>query len=308
MGAVPEGVKVEYRPGCQLIQPLFNPLDWSVYEAAGSDVTIACMGISPLMEGEEGDATLSPEQGDRAEIGLPEVQVEYIRKLAVQGAKIVLVLFGGSPISLGEVEDMVQAVVFAWYPGQEGGRAAADVLFGKQAPSGKLPLTFPKSLADLPPFEDYSMQGRTYRFAKTEPLYPFGFGLSYTQFIYLDFALTRSKLAPGESLDFSVTLQNSGSCAAEEVVQIYLSDLEASTIVPRYKLAAFRRTALQAGEQKTLTFNLPAEQFMLVDDSGNQVLEPGLFRLYAGGCSPDRRAQVLGAPAWLTAEIEIVPA
>ena len=308
VGAVPEGVKVEYRPGCQLIQSTFNPLDWSVYEAGSSDVTIACMGISPLLEGEEGDATLSTEQGDRADIALPAVQVEYIRKMAVQGANIILVLFGGSPISLGEVEDMVQAVVFAWYPGQEGGRAVADILFGKAVPSGKLPVTFPKSLADLPPFEDYSMQGRTYRFTEAEPLYPFGFGLSYTQFSYLDLSIPKSSLVAGESLDLTVTLQNTGSREAQEVVQIYLSDIKASTTVPQHKLVALKRLALQAGEKRTVAFSLPAEKFMLVDDDGNQVLEPGLFRLYAGGCSPGPRGQTLGAPTLLEAEVEITSA
>ena len=157
------------------------------------------MGSAPFLEGEEGESLLTPDNGDRTEIGLPANQVEYIKELASTGAKIVLVLTGGSPIALGEVADMVQAIVFVWYPGQEGGRAVADVLFGDVAPSGKLPLTFPKSLADVPPFEDYSMTGRTYRYSEKEPLFPFGFGLSYTTFTYNDLKLSRKAIAAGDS-------------------------------------------------------------------------------------------------------------
>jgi beta-glucosidase len=305
VGTVPEGVKVQYRPGCQLIQSSFNPLDWSVYEAGSSDITIACMGISPLLEGEEGDATLSTEQGDRADIGLPAVQVEYIKKMAVQGAKIILVLFGGSPISLGEVENMVQAVVYAWYPGQEGGRAVADILFGKCTPSGKLPVTFPMSLADLPPFEDYSMTGRTYRYAEAEPLFPFGFGLSYTRFTYSELVVSQHTLHPDEPLDLTVKLENSGDQDGEEVVQVYLTDLEASSIVPKYKLVAFRRVGLGAGESRRLSFTLATEDFKFVDESGSLVLEPGQFRLYIGGCSPDPRGQILGASPLLETYVEV---
>src|SRR5262249_19742585 len=147
-----------------------------------ADVTIACMGLSPLLAGEEGDASMSDDRGDRTRIALPQVQVEYLTKLALSGAKVVLVLTGGSPVALGELEDLMQAIVYVWYPGQEGGKAVADVLFGDAVPSGKLPLTFPKSLDQLPPYENYDMAGRTYRYATEEPLYPFGFGLSYTSF------------------------------------------------------------------------------------------------------------------------------
>src|SRR5450759_2288395 len=186
----PEGVKIEYRPGCQLVMPIVKPNrtegDWSIYVAVAADLVIACMGLSPLLEGEEGDAILSTENGDRAEIGLPAPQVAYLTRLLEVGARVVLVLTAGSPIALGDLEERLEAVVYAWYPGQEGGRAVADVLFGSAVPSGKLPLTFPCSLEQLPPFEDYRMTGRTYRYATHEPLYPFGFGLSYTRFAYSD--------------------------------------------------------------------------------------------------------------------------
>ncbi len=295
VGSAPEGVKIEYRTGAMLSQPIPNPVDWSIYEAAASDVTIACMGISPLMEGEEGDAILTTENGDRAEIGLPQVQVDYIKRLVVQGAKVVLVLSGGSPITLGEIADMVEAVVFIWYPGQEGGRAVADVLFGKAAPSGKLPLTFPKSLDQLPPFEDYNMIGHTHRYAEWEPLFPFGFGLSYTQFTLDNLSLAQKTLSAGAELTFTVEVRNQGQVAGDEVVQVYLTDIEASFPVPLHNLVAFRKVALAAGESRTLSFSLPAESMMLFDYEGKQRLEAGEFRLTVADCAPGARGQALGA-------------
>lgn len=296
IGNAPEGVKIEYRPGCTLTQTGQHMTDWSIHIAAASDVTIACMGISPLLEGEEGDASLSDQNGDRINIGLPPNQVEYVKKLAQAGAKVVLVLTGGSPITLGELEDMVEAVVFVWYPGQEGGRAVADVLFGKTAPSGKLPITFPKSVDQLPPFEDYDMSNRTYRYAKWEPLYPFGFGLSYTKFSYSDLSLSANTIKAGEALSFNVTVSNTGSVDADEVVQVYLSDLEASVVVPLHRLVAFKRVSIKAGESQKVSFTLTPESMMLVDEDGREQLEPGEFRLIVGGCSPSARGLALGAP------------
>jgi beta-glucosidase len=293
---VPEGVGLQYRPGCPLTQQA-ELKDWSLVEAPTADVTIACMGLSPLLEGEEGDASMSEEQGDRAQISLPPVQVEYLKKLAFGGTKVVLVLTGGSPVALGDLEDLMEAVVYVWYPGQEGGKAVADVLFGDAVPSGKLPLTFPKSLDQLPPFEDYSMAGRTYRYATEEPLYPFGFGLSYTHFTYSDLALDKSAIRAGEPLSLRWTLTNSGSVEAEEVAQVYLSDLEASTVVPLHSLIGFRRVHLRSGERAVITFTITPEMMKMVDDAGDRVLEPGEFRVTVGGCSPSERGVRLGAPA-----------
>jgi beta-glucosidase len=293
---VPEGVGLEYRPGCPLTQQS-ELKDWSLVEAPTADVTIACMGLSPLLEGEEGDASMSDAQGDRTQITLPPIQAEYLRKLAIGGAKVVLVLTGGSPIALGDLEDLMEGIVYVWYPGQEGGKAVADVLFGDAVPSGKLPLTFPKSLDQLPPFEDYDMTGRTYRYATQETLFPFGFGLSYTRFTYSDLALDKSTIRAGESLALRCTLTNSGSVEAEEVVQVYLSDLEASTIVPLHSLIGFRRVHLKPGERTAITFTVTPEMMKMVNDDGDRVLEPGEFRVTVGGCSPSERGVRLGAPA-----------
>jgi len=296
VGRVPEGVKVEYRVGTQLTLANANTVDWALHVAAESDITIACMGLSPLLEGEEGDAFLSAETGDRSEIGLPAAQADYIRRMALEGAKIVLVLTGGSPIALGDLEDLVEAIVFVWYPGQEGGRAVAEVLFGDAAPSGKLPLTFPTSAKQLPPYEEYSMAGRTYRYMATEPLYPFGFGLSYTQFAYSNLSLANQRITEGTLLPIRVTLANTGAVEAEEVAQFYLSDLEASVAVPLHKLVGFQRVRLAPGESRTLQFTVTPAMMALIDEDGRDRLEPGQFRLIVGGCSPGGRGVALGAP------------
>jgi beta-glucosidase len=304
-GSLPEGVRLEYRPGTQLVQPNLNGHDWSVYEAGNVEVTIACMGLTSMLEGEEGDALLSPENGDRTDIGLPAVQVEYLKRLSAQGARIILVLTGGSPIALGEIEKMVEAIVFVWYPGQEGGQAVADVLFGQQTPSGKLPMTFPKSNTDLPPFEDYSMAGRTYRYSQVEPLYPFGFGLSYTSFAYSGLALEQSIIHAGDSLSFRLEVSNQGARPAEEVVQVYLTDLETSCPAPLHSLVTFRRIQLQAGETTALSFTLTPEMMGLVGLDGRTRLEPGAFKLEVGGCSPGARGLALGAPLPVVAVFSI---
>ncbi|MGQ9489290.1 MAG: glycoside hydrolase family 3 C-terminal domain-containing protein [Anaerolineae bacterium] len=305
VGAVPEGVKIEYRMGTPLAHKARQELDWSIYDAAASDVTIACMGLTPMLEGEEGDAILAEQNGDRADIGLPEPQVTYLKHLAAHGARIVLVLTGGSPIALGELADLAAAIIFVWYPGQEGGRAVADVLFGKASPSGKLPITFPKSVAQLPPFADYDMRDRTYRYATWEPLFPFGFGLSYTRFTYSDLRLSAEQVSAGESVKVTCTLHNIGPVAGAEVAQCYLSDLAASTTVPRHKLVGFRRVTLQPGERTEVEFEITPAMMALIADDGRPVLEPGAFRVTVGGCSPSERGLALGAPAPQTAQFMV---
>ncbi|MDQ3930691.1 MAG: glycoside hydrolase family 3 C-terminal domain-containing protein, partial [Chloroflexota bacterium] len=256
---MPEGTGMEYRLGSQLLHQNTARQEWLFSPRSQPDVVIACMGLTPMMEGEEGDAIASTEEGDRAEISLPAVQAEFVRKLAGAGAKIVLVLTGGGPIELGDLEDLVEAVLFAWYPGEAGGLAVADILFGRATPSGKLPMTFPRSLADLPPFDDYSMRGRTYRYASSEPLYPFGFGLSYTRFEYSDLRLEQE--AEGGALRAGVLLANTGEVDGQEVAQVYFSAPDAAS-APNSTLVAFRRVELGAGESRRLTFDIPLERLM----------------------------------------------
>ena len=304
-GRLPEGMGMEYHPGALLAHPRAIKQSWAPHMAQTADVSIVCVGITPQFEGEEGESLYTPLNGDRETISLPESQVNYIRELAIHGAKIVLVVTGGSPIALGDVEDMVDAILFVWYPGMEGGRAVADVLFGDVSPAGKLPITFPKSLDQLPAFDDYSMAKRTYRYMTEEPLYPFGFGLNYSRFDYSDLRLDKPTLALGDSLDVSLTLTNCGAADSAEVVQFYLSDLHASTIVPRHHLVGFERIILKAGESRRLELTVTPEMMSFYNDDGKLTIEPGQFRLEVGSCSPGGRGQALGAPKPVTATFEL---
>jgi len=245
---------------------------------------------------EEGAAIASPGKGDRFDIRLPENQLTFLRKIREQAPKLVVVLFGGSPMAIPEVHEMADAVLFAWYPGEEGGRAVADVLFGDAAPSGRLPITFPKSLEDLPPYEEYAMAGRTYRYMSAEPLYPFGFGLGYTRFEYGAIQLDRDTVASGESVTARVTVTNTGERSGAEVVQVYLTDVDASARVPQASLVAFGRVELAPGESQTAVVAIEPRHMELVNDEGLRVLEPGEFRVTIGGASPGPRAMALGAP------------
>jgi beta-glucosidase len=294
-GRVPEGMGMEYTAGATMKHPREIEDTWAPDMAKMSEITIACVGNSSFIEGEEGESLLSPLNGDRENISLSQSQIDYIKELASYDVKIVLVVTGGSPIALGEVEDLVDAILFIWYPGMEGGRAVADVLFGDVSPSGKLPITFPKSLDQLPPFDDYSMEGRTYRYMTEEPLYPFGFGLSYSTFNYADLEMDKDEIAAGNDVNVSVTVQNTGVRTAPEVVQFYLSDLEASTLVPLHKLIGFERVTLGPGEIQTLEFTITPQMMSFFNNDGKLTLEPGEFRLEVGNCSPGKRGQELGA-------------
>jgi beta-glucosidase len=301
-GRVPEGMGVSYHLGALLKHPRETKETWAPFVAQSADVSIVCVGLTPDLEGEEGTALLTPLNGDREGISLPASQVNYIKELAIHGAKIVLVVTGGSPIALGEVEEMVDAILFVWYPGMEGGRAVADVLFGDVAPAGRLPLTFPKSLDQLPPFEDYSMTGRTYRYMTEEPLYPFGFGLSYTTFAYRDIYIT---LPQASGFEAAVTVENTGAVAADEVVQFYLSAFNSQLPAPISQLIGFQRIRLEPGQSQTVKMAVRPEMLMLFDENGRQVFQPGKFRLMAGGRSPSTRGVALGSAEPVSIEFEV---
>ncbi|MBN2509471.1 MAG: glycoside hydrolase family 3 C-terminal domain-containing protein [Spirochaetales bacterium] len=299
------GVKIDYRKGCLLDHEAPNPIEWAIFESAAADATIAFMGLNPELEGEEGDAISSPSKGDRDVIELPENQLNFLRKIKARNAKLILVLMGGAAMAIKDMEDLADAVVLAWIPGQEGGTAIAKVLFGEVNPGGKLPVTFPASTAQLPPFADYSMENRTYKYMKDDPLYPFGFGLSYTSFAYSSMTLSASSIASGENLSASVTVTNTGDLGGEEVVQMYITDDEASARTPKASLCGFKRIFLAPGETGTLEFEVASSMMELVTDTGERVIEPGSFTLYAGGCSPGTRGKKLGASQGVSASFSV---
>lgn len=295
--------KLEYRLGAMLNKPSINPINYATGNAGNSDVTIVVLGVSSTIEGEEGDSIDSDSAGDRLNYDLPANQIEYLRDLRKTADKkpenkrpIVAIVTGGSPINLAEVQELADAVLLVWYPGEEGGNAVADILFGKVAPSGKLPITFPKSLAQLPPFEDYSMKGRTYKYMNVDPMYPFGFGLSYTTFSYSEIKSSSKNISKKEEVTVTVKVTNTGKVKSEEVVQLYVSDLKASVAVPNFQLNAMKRIVLEPNESKEVSFQLAPKAFEMVKNDGSKIIESGDFKIYAGGSSPMKRSFELGAP------------
>jgi len=311
--SVSEKTKVLYARGCNWISD--ENTRWGIKAEAGiaearsaaqrAEVVVLCLGLTADLEGEEGSARQAEWQGDRLNIGLPEIQQRLLEAVVAQGKPVVLVLCSGSPLSVPWAEDHVGAILEAWYPGQDGGKAVAEVLFGDYSPAGRLPVTVVRSLDQLPPFTDYDMRGRTYRYMEEQPLYPFGFGLSYASFEYSSLELDSSLLETGEALRISVAVKNAGKQQAEEVVQLYLSDLEASVRVPRRQLAGMRRIRLKAGEKQTVSLELSARQMALIDERGKRILEPGAFRVYVGGQQPDQRSAALTGKQVLSAEFSV---
>ena len=204
--------------------------------------------------------------------------------------------------------DLAAAVLYVWYPGEQGGAAVADILFGAANPSGRLPVTVPQSVAQLPDLEDYAMRGRTYRYMAEQPLYPFGFGLSYTRFEYGPLKLSRDKIKPGKALSAELTVTNVGQRAGEEVVQLYIKDEQASVPAPNWALKAFKRIELAPGESKAVKFKITPQMMELVTETGEPAIEPGGFTVLVGGGSPGPRAQELGAARPATARFDVVPA
>ena len=305
--AVDAGTTLQYESAFLPDRTNLNPTDWTTDSARTFDAVIVTLGLSGLIEGEEGAAIASPYKGDRKSLELPPNQIAYLKKLRAAGdATIVAVVFAGSAVDLREVAEAADAILLAWYPGQEGGAALADVIFGDVAPSGRLPLTFPQSLDQLPAFSDYSMQGRGYRFADEEPQYPFGFGLSYGRVEYLKLELSAATLPANTPLQATVTIRNPTQRTLTEVVQLYISDLEASVRVPQSKLVAFRRVELAPGKTRKVKIEVEAEALALVDEEGKRRVEPGSFRLTVGGASPGARAQHLGSPRPVVREF-VVP-
>ncbi len=208
-------------------------------------------------------------------------------------------------MNLAEVHELADAVLLVWYPGEEGGNAIADILFGKVSPSGRLPITFPKSLDQLPPYEDYSMKGRTYKYMDEDPLYPFGFGLSYGSFTYGELKISKANISKNEEVTVSVEVTNEGEVESDEVVQLYVSDDEASVDVPNSQLFGVQRIKLAPKESKNVSFTLKPNAFQLVNNDGQRVLEPGKFTVHVGGSSPMKRSQELGAPTMSTGTIAL---
>lgn len=290
----PEGLRLGYSVACLPHDDRVPPGPGAVWECAQADVTIAVLGTLPSYEGEEGDAFASRVAGDRERIELPASQRALLAKLRENKKPTILILTGGGAIACPEEAEWCDAILLAWYPGAEGGRAVAQVLFGDAEPGGRLPVSVPRRTEDLPPFEDYALAGRTYRYAETPPLFPFGYGLGYTTWSLVDARVERD--ARGEPHAFHVVVKNTGARPGRTVVQFYRVP-PPGTGGPRVSLVEFAPLDLAAGESRALTIALPPSTWMLHDDAGLLHRVPGEWEIVAAFAAPTERAAELGVPA-----------
>ncbi len=250
----------------------------AVAVARRCDVSILCLGLDATLEGEEGDTSNEYSSGDKKDLSLPLCQRNLLKAVIAAGKPVVVVLSAGSALAVEGGNALLQA----WYPGQAGGTALANLLFGQASPSGRLPVTFYKSADDLPAFEDYAMDNRTYRYFGGETLYPFGYGLSYTKYRYSGASYRDGAV--------TVTVQNAGACDGDEVVQVYVKDHDSPFAVKNHSLCAFKRVALAAGEAKTVALPVGQKAFQAIGGDGKPTSLGKRFTLYVGGSQPDRRS------------------
>jgi beta-glucosidase len=260
--------------------------------AKKANVVIMCMGITPRLEGEEMKVNVEGFRGgDRTRIDLPDVQQALIKEIHALGKPVVLVLLNGSALAINWEKDNIPAIVESWYGGQAAGNALADVLFGDYNPGGRLPVTFYKSVNDLPDFNNYKMDNRTYRYFKGDPLFPFGYGLSYTTFKYSQFRVAKT-YNTGDTVNISVNVKNTGRIAGDEVVQVYLSNLSSSLPVPIRALKGFKRIHLLPGESRNVSFKVAPDAFSVIDENNKRVIKPGIFEFTVGGGQPQAKSGV----------------
>ncbi len=274
--------RIDYVRGCDIAKP---GIDQKAIELVrDADVVVVVLGISPRLEGEEMPVNVPGfSGGDRTRLELPGSQEELLKAVHASGKPVVLVLLNGSALAIPWAQPHVSAIVETWYGGEEAGTALADVLFGDYNPAGRLPVTFYKSASDLPPFDDYAMAGRTYRYFAKESLYPFGYGLSYTRFAYSHLKITPNAAPAEKPIMVSVDVTNVGPRDGEEVAQLYVSACNPSVPEPVRQLQGFRRISLRAGQTQRVDFMLSPYQFSLIDAHDQRVVEPGEFRIAVGG-------------------------
>jgi beta-glucosidase len=294
---VSAGTTLTYNYGQLPFSENVNPIDWATGNAKEVDAAVVVLGVSPDVEGEEGASVASAYKGDRIELDLPAPQLDFLRKIRADNDRpVIVVLTGGSPIATPEIEELADAILFAWYPGQQGGAAVADVIFGDHNPSGRLPITFPRSTDQLPPYEDYSMAGRTYKYMTEKPWYPFGYGLSFTSFEYAKPELSSASVESGDPLEVTVRVRNTGETDGREIVQLYITSEDAGFDVPQSTLIGFKPVEVAAGGEESVTFTVKPEQMDVFDAEGQRQRIKGRYTLHAGGVSPgERGAELTGA-------------
>ncbi|MFG6685821.1 glycoside hydrolase family 3 C-terminal domain-containing protein [Mariniflexile sp. HNIBRBA6329] len=268
-------------------KPTNNQKEEALEIAKKADVVILTLGLNERLEGEEMSIKVDGfERGDRTKLDLPKAQEDLMKAIAKTGKPIILVLVNGGALAINWADENLPAIISAGYPGQQGGNAIADVLFGDYNPAGRLPITYYKSIDQLPPFEDYNMAGRTYRYLNHEPLYPFGYGLSYTNFNYTNL-IVPSEIDINKPITVSVTVSNTGNLDGDEVVQLYIKDEKASTTRPKHQLTGFKRINIKKGKEKEVQFTIQPRQLSMINNKNKLVIEPGWFTISVGGEQPN---------------------
>ena len=283
------GSSLNYRMGALPFNKNVNPKNWAPNVAKTADAVIVVVGLSADFEGEEVDAIASPNKGDKKDLKLPQNQIDYVKELAEKKkGPLILVVASGSAVSLGELYDLADAIVLMWYPGEQGGHAVADVLFGDESPSGHLPITFPKSIDQLPAFEDYDMKGRTYKYMEKEPLFPFGFGLSYTEFKYENLVVSKTKINNKDNTNISFSITNNGEIDSDDVAQLYLEPIDKKSNLPIYRLLRFSRTHIKSKTSQKVSFQLEPKDLMQINEKGEKEWIKGKYKLVVSNSLPTK--------------------
>jgi beta-glucosidase len=309
----PAQLLVEYAPGeksspaARLVWSKvdFTPQPEAVAAARNADVVVAVVGITSELEGEEMNVQEEGfKGGDRTSLDLPKPEQQLLEAVAAAGKPLVVVLTNGSALGVNWAQAHANAILEAWYPGEEGGAAVAETLSGRNNPAGRLPVTFYKDVTQLPPFEDYSMKGRTYRYFEGTPLYPFGYGLSYTTFTYSELTVPASPVTAGNSVIAEVTVTNTGHRAGDEVAQVYLSFPKVSG-APLRALRAFQRVHLEAGTSQRLRFELQPRDLSMITEDGIPIVAEGKYTISVGGGQPNTGVQVLSQTFKVNGKLEL---
>ena len=289
-----DDVRVLTSEGCHLFKDRVGPLGREndrIAEAKAickySDVVVACLGLDAGLEGEEGDEGNAFASGDKPNLNLPGIQEDLLKTLYECGKPVILVLLSGSALAVNWADENIPAIIQGWYPGAQGGRAIAEMIFGECSPEGKLPITFYKTSEELPEFTDYSMKNRTYRYMTNEALYPFGYGLSYTKFEITDVNASTDKITD-DGIDITCKIKNAGEYFSRETIQVYVKAEREGT--PNAQLKGLKKVALNPGEEKEVTLHLDKKAFALCNEDGVSVVENGEYSIYVGQSQPDLRS------------------
>lgn len=294
---VGDAARVYYAEGCHLFKNSISGLSWendrlseALIVAEQSDVVILCLGLDASIEGEQGDTGNAFAAGDKSDLNLIGRQQLLLEEVLKIGKPTILILSSGSAMAIHTAQEYCEAILETWYPGQSGGKALAQLLFGEYSPSGKLPITFYKTTEELPDFRDYSMAGRTYRYMKNEALYPFGYGLNYAKVEVKDAVIKERNIENEIIYEIQLQVTNQSEVCTYDVVQVYIKDMESRWAVPNYSLCAYKSIYLAAYDEPQITLQIKQSAFEIVDEEGKRYIDSHHFKLFIGTSGPDKRS------------------